>query len=78
MPQLAPLTDEGLSEAARKLLIDLKGKLGVVPNMYRTLAHAPQVLEAALVMGRAIRTDLDGKLRELVYLKVAQICACHV
>jgi alkylhydroperoxidase family enzyme len=46
--------------------------------MYRTLAHAPRVLDAAIAMGRAIRTDLDAKLRELVYIKVAQICACHV
>ena len=78
MPYLAPITNEEASEAARAVLADLQSKLGTVPNMYRTLAHAPQVLEAALVMGRAIRTDLNPKLRELVYIKVAQLCKCDV
>jgi AhpD family alkylhydroperoxidase len=28
-------------------------------------------------MGQAIRTGLDPKLRELAYLKIAQIHDCH-
>ncbi|MFO0801967.1 MAG: carboxymuconolactone decarboxylase family protein [Gemmataceae bacterium] len=53
-------------------------KLGRVPNMYRTFAHAPRVLNAAIAMAHAIRADLDPKLRELAYLKVTQITDCHV
>ena len=78
MPHLFPLgTDEAQSQA-RATLESLQAKLGNVPNMYRTFAHAPKVLDAAVAMAQAIRSDLDPKLRELAYLKVTQITQCHV
>jgi hypothetical protein len=43
--------------------------------MYRTLAHAPRVLDAAVAMAKAIRADLAPKLRELAYLKVTHMTA---
>jgi alkylhydroperoxidase family enzyme len=46
--------------------------------MYRTFAHAPKVLDAAVSMAQAIRSDLDPKVRELAYLKVTAITDCHV
>jgi AhpD family alkylhydroperoxidase len=78
MPHLPPLEDEAASPAARATLERLHVKLGRVPNMYRTLAHAPNVLNAAVAMAQAIRADLDPKLRELAYLKVTQLTDCHV
>jgi AhpD family alkylhydroperoxidase len=36
------------------------------------------VLAAGVAMGKAIRADLDPKLRELAYLKVVQLTDCHV
>jgi alkylhydroperoxidase family enzyme len=45
--------------------------------MYRTLAHAPAVLDAVIDMGAAIRSDLDPKLRELAYLKTTRLTDCH-
>ena len=78
MPYLLPLgTDEAQSQA-RATLESLQAKLGNVPNMYRTFAHAPKVLDAAVAMAQAIRSDLDPKLRELAYLKVTQLTRCHV
>ncbi|MDB5306704.1 MAG: Alkylhydroperoxidase [Gemmataceae bacterium] len=78
MPHLPPLGDDQASDPARATLADLHAKLGRVPNMYRTLAHAPKVLDAAVAMGRAVRADLDPKIRELAYLKVVQLTDCHV
>lgn len=77
MPHILPLSTEESGES-RDALESLQVKLGVVPNMYRTFAHAPRVLEAAVKMAQAIRTDLDGRLRELAYLKVTQMTDCHV
>lgn len=77
MPHIPPLTNEGAGDA-RGALERLETKLGQVPNMYRTLAHAPKVLDAAVAMAQAIRSDLDPKLRELAYLKVTQMTDCHV
>jgi len=78
MPQLHPLGNNDASDEARAMLERLQSKLGTVPNMYRTFAHAPKVLDAAVSMAQAIRTDLDPKLRELAYLKVVQLTDCHV
>lgn len=77
MPHLPPLGNDAAGEA-RATLERLEAKLGRVPNMYRTLAHAPRVLDATVSMAQAIREDLDPKLRELAYLKVTQITDCHV
>ena len=78
MPYLQPLDNQAASDEARATLEKLHSKLGQVPNMYRTFAHASKVLDAVLAMGQAIRTDLAPKLRELAYLKVSQITDCHV
>ncbi len=77
MPHLIPLSNEESGEA-RNTLETLEAKLGQVPNMYRTFAHAPRVLDAVVAMAKTIRIDLDPKLRELAYLKVTQMTDCHV
>lgn len=78
MPQLPPIRTEDAVGDVRVVLERLHDKLGQVPNMYRTLAHAPRVLDAAVSMARAVRTDLDPKTRELAYLKVVQLTDCDV
>jgi alkylhydroperoxidase family enzyme len=77
MPTIPPVGDAGAGEAARPAFDQLRARVGAVPNMYRTLAHAPAVLDAVVAMGRAIRSDLDPKLRELAYLKTARLTDCH-
>jgi AhpD family alkylhydroperoxidase len=77
MPLLPPLATDAAGES-RESLEALQRRLGQVPNMYRTFAHAPKVLDAAVTMAKAIRSDLDPKLRELAYLKVTQMTDCHV
>ena len=78
MPLLPPLDDDQAAPDARATLEALHMKLGQVPNMYRTFAHAPNVLSAAVAMAQAVRSELDSKLRELAYLKVTDLTACHV
>jgi AhpD family alkylhydroperoxidase len=78
VPHLTPLANDQASDDARATLESLRTKLGHVPNMYRTLAHAPRVLNAAVAMAQAIRSELTPRLRELAYLKVVQITDCHV
>lgn len=77
MPHLPPRANAEATDQARAALETLQAKLGRVPNMYRTFAHAPRVLDAAVAMAKAIRGDLDPKVRELAYLKVTQVTDCH-
>ncbi len=78
MPHVLPLANDEAGPEARAMLESLEAKLGRVPNMYRTFAHAPKVLSAVVAMAQAIRSDLAPKLRELAYLKVNELTACHV
>ena len=78
MPVIPPLTNEAASIETQQALAQLQVKLGQVPNMYRTFAHAPKVLDAAISMGHAIRSELNPKVRELAYLKVIQLTDCFV
>jgi AhpD family alkylhydroperoxidase len=77
MPLIPPLATAAAGDA-RESLEALQQRLGQVPNMYRTFAHAPRVLDAAVAMAKAIRADLAPKLRELAYLKVTHLTDCHV
>ncbi len=78
MSHLPPLSNDAAAPDSRAILLDLEAKLGQVPNMFRTLAHAPKILDAAVSLTKAIRRELDPKIRELAYLKVVELTDCHV
>ncbi|HZT78901.1 MAG TPA: hypothetical protein VFA26_01660 [Gemmataceae bacterium] len=77
MPQVAPLNDAAAPDAAKGLFQGIQAKFGMVPNIFRTMGHAPGVLKATLDLNGAIQHDLDPKLRELAYLKTTQLNDCH-
>lgn len=77
MALVAPMSDAQAAQPAQRVFQELQAKLGRVLNIFRTMAHAPAVLEATLAMNKAIQQDLDPKLRELAYLKTSQLNACH-
>jgi alkylhydroperoxidase family enzyme len=54
----------------------VQAKLGKVLNIFRTMGHAPDVLQATLTFNQAIQHNLDPKLRELAYLKTSQLNHC--
>lgn len=76
MPRIKPLTDDQASPQARALFDKIQGAFRMVPNIFRTMAHAPDVLRATLALDQAIQSDLDPKLRELAYLKTSQLNHC--
>lgn len=77
MPVIAPVSDDQAAEPAKKTFHELQAKLGRVLNIFRTMGHAPDVLQATLAMNQAIQKELDPKLRELAYLKTSQLNACN-
>ncbi len=76
MPHIAPLSNADASHETREVFDKLQARMGVVLNVWRTLAHAPDVLEATLSLNRAIHKDLPAKLRELAYLKTSLLNGC--
>jgi uncharacterized peroxidase-related enzyme len=77
MQHLAPLADADAPDNAKKLFQAIQGHFGMVPNIFRTMGHAPDVLKATLDLNGAIQHDLDPTLRELAYLKASQINGCN-
>ena len=63
---------------AKQLLDGVHAKLGMTPNLMKTLASAPAALEAYLNFGAALGTGkLDAKFREQISLAVAQANSCE-
>jgi AhpD family alkylhydroperoxidase len=75
MSHIAPLAD-AQAGAAKPLFDAVQGKFRMVPNVFRTMGHAPEVLRHTLGLDEAIGHDLDPKLRELAYLKASQVNGC--
>jgi alkylhydroperoxidase family enzyme len=77
MPHVQPLSDEQANPQAQGLFGKIKSAFKMVPNIFRTMGYAPGVLEATLTFDQAIHHDLDGKLRELAYIKTSRINHCN-
>ena len=73
-----PLVDPATAPPAAKQLLDaVQAKLGIVPNLFKVMAHAPGVLGAVLGTVDALgKGKLDGKLRERIALAVAESNRC--
>ncbi|HEY7152712.1 MAG TPA: hypothetical protein VH575_02025 [Gemmataceae bacterium] len=77
MPHIQPLTDEQAGPQTRPIFEKIKGLFKMVPNIFRTMGHAPHVLQATLAFDQAIGSDLGPKLRELAYLKTSKLNDCR-
>lgn len=77
MPRISPLTLETATGEAEATLTAIKGKIGMVPNIYATMAHAPAALNAALGLGEALgKSSLSPALREQLALTIAGVNSC--
>ncbi|MBV7299032.1 carboxymuconolactone decarboxylase family protein [Enterovibrio paralichthyis] len=64
--------------AAEITLSAINKNLGMVPNLYATIAHSPTVLNAILALGDELgKGKLTARQRELVALAVGQTNACQ-
>jgi alkylhydroperoxidase family enzyme len=77
MPHVAPLADAQAPDASKSLFQQIQSQFKMVPNIFRTMGHAPEVLRGTLALEQAIARDLAPKLRELAYLKTSQLNGCH-
>lgn len=70
-----PAASEG---KAGILLASVKAKMGVVPNMMRTMAHSPALLEGYLAFNGALaKGALPAAVREQLALVVGQANGCE-
>lgn len=77
MPNIQPIDQTSAPAEAAELLSAVKQQLGMVPNIFGTMAHSPAVLGAYLSFATAIGGGaLPAKLREQIALAVAGENAC--
>jgi uncharacterized peroxidase-related enzyme len=78
MPRIQALPDDRLPAGSVPLTGAVKKKLGMVPNLIRTLAHSPVALGTYLTMSEALAgASLSAAEREEVALAVAQANGCR-
>jgi AhpD family alkylhydroperoxidase len=69
---------ETTHEGVRRSFDAIETQLGVVPNMMRTMAQSPRVLEGYLALSGALgRGLLPATLQEQIALAVAETNACN-
>lgn len=77
MTRINPVARDTSNERLQQTFAAIQKQLGVVPNMMRTMAQSPAVLEAYLAFGAALRKGLlPAKLQEQIALAVAEANAC--
>jgi uncharacterized peroxidase-related enzyme len=77
MPRITPLDPSNATGKAKQLLDAVQSKLGLTPNLMKTLATAPAALEGYLTFSGALAGGgLDTKFREQIALAVAQANSC--
>jgi uncharacterized peroxidase-related enzyme len=75
--RITPVTPSEAGGRAKELLVAVHAKLGVTPNLMKTLAHSPAALEGYLSLNAALATGLlPAGVREQVALLVAQANGC--
>src|SRR5271169_1087022 len=71
------VSNQEAGEKVKPVFEGMEKKIGVVPNVFRAMAHNPEMLEAFLALNATLpKTKLDGKLRELAYIKTSELNGC--
>lgn len=77
MPRIQPIDPATAPEAAKPMLDGLNKKLGRVPNIFKTMAMAPSVLEFYMgASGAMAKSSLPATLREQIALASAGATGC--
>jgi uncharacterized peroxidase-related enzyme len=77
MSRITAINAEQATGKAKELLDAVQAKLGMTPNMMKTMANSPAVLEAYLSFSGALANGaLDAKLREQIALLSAETNNC--
>jgi uncharacterized peroxidase-related enzyme len=79
MPRISRLGRNDVSEAVGEIYDRYMRQRGNVPNMFRTVAHRPPILETMIAHMEAVLNTgtLPTKLKELVIVRTSQMNACE-
>ena len=77
-PRIPTLSIDDAPATSAEILSDIQRALGMVPNLHKTLAHAPAALQAYTAMAGALSEGvLPAKLRESIAIATAARNNCQ-
>ena len=77
MALVSYVSNQQAAEKVKPVFEGMEKKIGAVPNVFRVMAHNPEMLEAFLALNATLpKTQLEGKLRELAYIKTSELNGC--
>ena len=79
MPRIRRLERDEVDTVAQGIYDHFQKERGNVPNMFRTVAHRPEILRTMIAHLRAIMETgtVPAKLKELVIVRTSQINRCE-
>ena len=79
MPRLSRLSRKQVSESTGEIYDRYMRQRGNAPNMFRTIAHRPEILATMIAHFEAILNTgtLPTRLKELVIVRTSQLNACE-
>jgi uncharacterized peroxidase-related enzyme len=78
MSRIAPVISSNLDAKTATTLTQVKASIGVVPNLFATLAHAPVALDGFLSLSKTLsRGRLLARQREILALAAGQENECQ-
>ena len=77
MPRISPVDHASATGAAKEILDAVKGQIGMVPNVFATIANQPAILKGHLGLVEALgQGTFDAKQREALALTIAGANSC--
>ncbi|MNF60551.1 carboxymuconolactone decarboxylase family protein [Pseudomonas sp. BF-R-01] len=77
MSRINTLSLEHATDTTRPLLEGVQKKIGFLPNVFKTLAHAPAVLSSYLQQSATLgKTSLSATEKESIFLATSQVNGC--
>lgn len=79
MPRLSKISPDQASPEAREVFDRFLKERGNIPNMFRTMAHRPEILKTMTAHFRAVMNTgaVDKKLKEMVAVRVSHLNRCE-
>jgi uncharacterized peroxidase-related enzyme len=78
MSRIAPVVSSNVDAKTATALTQVKASLGMVPNLFATLAHAPVALDGYMSLSKTLsRGRLSARQRDILALAVGQENECQ-
>ena len=79
MPRLSKLSPDQADPETREVFDRFLKERGNIPNMFRTIAHRPEIMKTMTAHVRAVMNTgtVDKKLKEMVAVRVSHINRCR-